>query len=143
MNARRVLLAGAVVAFGGALAGLQGTRAAFVGTTANTGNSLAAAASFPDYPSAVVADDPLFYHRLDDAAGSVTAADASGHGLPGVYGTTNASGWNGLWPMDDASGTTATDKAAATTVHDLVLHGTSGFTRKYIGTAQFSYPTRA
>src|SRR5690242_11882979 len=76
------------------------TWAYFTGTDAVTGNAFAAAASFPDYPSTIVADGPLFYHRLDDAAGTLTAADSSGNGRTGVYGIGVAATWTGLWPMD-------------------------------------------
>ncbi len=63
---------------------------AFTSTTSNTGSSLSAAATFPTYPQAVLDDNPLVYYRGDDAAGSATAADSSGHGTTGTYSATAA-----------------------------------------------------
>jgi hypothetical protein len=105
-----------------AVAGLPGARGAFVGSTASTG-AFTSAASFPDYPASVNADHPLLYHRLDDAAGSVTAADSSGNGATGVYGMTKLRGWNGLWPMDENAGLTAGDLSGAATPHPLTRNG--------------------
>lgn len=39
----------------------------------------------PKYSDLVLADNPIGYWRLDDARGSLTAADASGNGRQGVY----------------------------------------------------------
>src|SRR3954453_10765865 len=100
------------------------TSAAFSATTASSGNAWTAAAGFPDYPSAVVADHPLAYYRLGDPAGSVTATDSSGNGATGVYGVTDHFGWSGLWPMDENGGGTARDlSATAAGTHDLTVHG--------------------
>jgi signal peptidase I len=58
---------------------------AFTASTVNPGNSVAAAVTFPTYPQAVIADNPLVYYRGDDADGSLTAADSSGNGTTGSY----------------------------------------------------------
>jgi hypothetical protein len=113
-----------VVAFGSALLHLPQTFAAFTGSDTSPGNSVTAAAVFPDYPATVNADAPLFYHRLDDAPGSVTAEDSSAHAAHGIYATAQSTNtWTGLWPLDENSGPTATDLARSTAAHDLTLHG--------------------
>ena len=93
--------------------------AAFFATTTNTGNALTAAATFPTYPASVVADGPLFYHRMDDVAGSVTATDSSGNNNPGVYGSTTTAA--GTWSMDEGSGSTAKDQSGVAAPNDLTL----------------------
>ena len=133
-----LVLAGTVV---------SGAGAAFVGITGTTGNSFDAAAVFPDFPSAVVADQPAFYHRFEDPATALTAADSSGNGNPGVYGASTFAGWTGLWPMDENAGGTARDLSGAATTHDLTGHGTgwaagrSGSALSFDGTS--SYATSA
>lgn len=62
----------------------------FAASTSNPGNALLANATFPDYPTSVKADAPLFYLRADDVAPSTTMADASGKARPGVYNGTVA-----------------------------------------------------
>jgi hypothetical protein len=106
-----------------AVAALPPVHSAFVGTTTNGGNSLTAAASFPDYPTTVIEDHPQTYYRLDDPAGAVTAADSSGNGTTGAFGTAYNRTWAGLWPMDDNTGTTAKDMSGVATTHDLTLSG--------------------
>jgi len=56
----------------------------FLALLASTG----AAPTTGPYPSAVLADTPYYYYRLDDAAGSVAPVDSSGGGLTGAaHGT--------------------------------------------------------
>ncbi|MBW8801605.1 MAG: hypothetical protein JF597_51160, partial [Streptomyces sp.] len=97
--------------------------ATFTATTGDTGNAFTAAASFPDYPTAVLAANPLAYYRLDDTPGSITAADSSTHGSPGVYGTANYAAWTGLWPMDEGGGATTADLSGNATRHPLTRDG--------------------
>ena len=116
--------------------------AAFVATTTNSGNSISAAAAFPDYPTVVQGDSPLFYHRLDDTAGSTTAADSSGHGLTGVNGTANTAA-KLLLPFDEGSGTAAADLAGQTTANNATLTnatwaaGHSGSAAAFDGTGDY------
>ncbi|WP_433064992.1 LamG domain-containing protein [Dactylosporangium sp. CS-033363] len=58
---------------------VPGAFAAFSAQTGNTGNSFTAAATFPTYSQAVLADAPLFYHRLADSTGTTSLADSSGN----------------------------------------------------------------
>jgi len=107
---RRVRLVAAVAVLLLAGVSLPTAYAVFVGTDVNGGNALAAAAVFPTYPAMVTSDNPLFYHRFEETGGSSTAADSSGHGLTGVYGT----GYQParlLLPFDEAAGSTAHDLA--------------------------------
>jgi hypothetical protein len=112
----------------GLAAGLPTSRATFVAGT-SAGASWGAAASFPSYAQAVVADGPSFYYRMDDAAGSTTATDASGNGSTGVHAPyTGANLATGLWPLDDAAGPTARDLSGASPAADLSLQGTAAWT---------------
>lgn len=65
--------------------------ATFSATTANTGSSFAAAATFPTYPQTVLGDSPAVYYRSADANGSTSAVDSSPNGTNGVYVGTAAS----------------------------------------------------
>jgi hypothetical protein len=99
--------------------------AAFFNTTGSSG-TWAAAALFPTYSQAVIADGPTFYYRMNDSAGSSTAADSSGHASRGVYSPyTGADLETGVWPLDEGSGSTAADLAGVSPVNDLTLHSAS------------------
>ncbi|HEV3345215.1 MAG TPA: right-handed parallel beta-helix repeat-containing protein, partial [Pirellulales bacterium] len=52
------------------------------------------------YSSNVLGDNPVAYYRLADAAAAKTAADASGHGLGGVYQGNVTLGLQGALPSD-------------------------------------------
>ena len=118
------------------LLGVPMVGASFSSTTSSSGNAWGAASSFPDYPTAVIADHPLAYYRLNDAAGSLTASDSSGNGNTGVYGISDYFGWNGLWPMDEGGGGAARDlSASAAGTHDLTLHGAGWTASGHSGSA--------
>jgi hypothetical protein len=107
---RRVRVAAGVAVLLLAGTSLPDAYAVFARTDVNGANSLAAAATFPTYAAIVTTDNPLFYHRFEETGGSSTAADSSGHGLTGVYGT----GYQParlLLPFDEAAGATAHDLA--------------------------------
>lgn len=80
----RALLALLGLAALAAGSGIAATNADFSATTGNMGNSLTAAASFPRYREAVLADHPSFYYRLDDDFRNGQAADETGTS-PGRY----------------------------------------------------------
>jgi hypothetical protein len=84
--------------------------AAFTGVTSNAASSFTAAATFPTYPQAVLADNPVAYYRADDAAGSASAADSSGGGNTGVY-VTPTTGFQA--PGSPAGGSVTADTALA------------------------------
>ncbi len=118
------------------LPGVPMAAAGFSATTSNSGDAWGAASGFPDYPTAVIADHPSAYYRLDDAAGSLTARDSSGNGNTGVYGISDYFGWNGLWPMDEGGGGTARDlSASAAGTHDLTVHGAGWSASGHSGSA--------
>lgn len=92
------------------IAGMAGGRTAadFSSTTANSGNSFSAAATFGAatfatgalvdayadsalYAATVLTDNPRGYWRLGEPAGTTTATDASGNGLHGTYPTGSVS----------------------------------------------------
>lgn len=100
---------------------------------------------YPDYASAVIADDPLFYHRLDEAPGSTVAADSSGHQRSGTHPPETGGALSGLWTMDEGAGGTAADRSAAVPAHDLTVSGTgwsgtaiSGSSLSFDGTAAYA-----
>jgi len=106
--------------------------------------------SSPDYPSAVAADDPLFYHRLEEAPGSTVAADSSGHGNLGTYPPEDAGVLTGLWTMDEGAGATAADVSAVAATHDLTVSGTtwsgaaiSGSALSFDGTTSYAAASSA
>lgn len=103
------------------LVALPAAWGAFSGQSADTGNKMTAAALFPDYPTSVLADGPLFYHRLEEAPGTAIAADSSGNGRSGIYSTEGGGSLSGLWPMDEGAGTTAADVSDMPATHDLTL----------------------
>lgn len=113
---------------------LREVSAAFVASRTNSGNSVAAAATFPTYPTAVVNDSPLFYHRLNDAADSVTAADSSGNGLTGVHTPDHATGAGFLAPFDEGAGSTVKDLSGAATPRNLTAVNMA-WAAGYTGTA--------
>jgi hypothetical protein len=87
-------------------------------------NSFATAATYPTYPERVIAGDPLFYHRLDDAAGSTSAVDSSGNDLTGAYTPgTAASNVAFVMPFDEGAGTTAADLSGRVPALDGTLNG--------------------
>jgi hypothetical protein len=87
-------------------------------------NEFGTAATYPTYPETVTADAPLFYHRLDDTAGSTTAADSSGNGSTGVYTPGTAADNVALvMPFDENAGTVARDLSGAVPPHDGTLNG--------------------
>ena len=89
--------------------------AAFTATTANSGNTFTAAASFPTYPAAVTGDGAALLHRSDEnpsSSATSTAADAAGTSQPGTYnGRTN--GPSTHWEFDENAGATAADSSGA------------------------------
>ncbi len=89
--------------------------AAFVGTSANSGNQFSAAATFPAYPASITSDSPWAYLRGEETASSSvtsTAADSSGNGRSGTYdGQTN--GPSTRWNFDEGTGTVADDSSGA------------------------------
>ena len=60
------------------------TQSAFTGSTSNLPNTFSAAATFPTYSQAVLADAPLSYWRLSESS-ATTAADASGNSNNATY----------------------------------------------------------
>jgi hypothetical protein len=68
----------------GATMPIAGTN--FRSTSTNGANTYAASAVFPDYASSVLADQPLFYHRMTEGTGTTSMIDTSPHGSTGVYG---------------------------------------------------------
>jgi signal peptidase I len=108
--APRVLTVGCVAA--SLLAMLAPPAAAvFTLTSTNPNNQFTASGTFPTYPAAVNADGPSFYHRADDAAGMVTAADASANSRTGTYATVAQP--KTVWEFDENSGTGTADLATA------------------------------
>ncbi|MDQ6642048.1 MAG: hypothetical protein M3Y66_06085, partial [Actinomycetota bacterium] len=81
VGATVALTVASVVTSGGA------ADAAFLTKAVNSNNSLAAAADFYAYRTAVLADAPLMYWRLSEASGTI-AADASVNGRVGTYAGT-------------------------------------------------------
>lgn len=66
------------------------SESSFSGSTSNLPNTFAAAATFPTYPQAVLADTPLSYWRLGESS-ATTAADSSGNNNNATYmGTAQA-----------------------------------------------------
>ncbi|MHB1844345.1 MAG: LamG domain-containing protein [Deltaproteobacteria bacterium] len=83
---------------GGATAGGVGsTGGSSGGAPATSGDGGATAGC--GYPAAVLADAPVAYYRLDESSGS-RAADASGHGQSGSYGSGVTLGVSGLLTGD-------------------------------------------
>lgn len=60
-----------------------------------------------DYPTAVKADSPLVYLRLNDAVGSTSAADSSGNGHVASSSDPPVFGQPTLLPVDDGTGAAA------------------------------------
>jgi len=107
---RRLLaVAGLVVALLATLG--RPASAAFSFTRTNSGNQFTAGAVFSTYPAAVTADTPTFYHREDDAAGTVTAADTSANNRTGAYAVVGQP--KTVWEFDENTGTTTADLATA------------------------------
>ncbi|HEX8632158.1 MAG TPA: hypothetical protein VF755_28700, partial [Catenuloplanes sp.] len=91
--------------------------AAFTAGTTNSGNALAAAATFPTYPTAVTGDSAWAYHRGDESTSSTptsTAVDTSGNSRSGTYsGMTGGAATSTRWNFDDGSGPTAADSSGS------------------------------
>ncbi len=88
--------------------------AAFTATTANT-SSFGAAATFRTYPSQVLNNGPLFFHKEEEARTNTTgstAADASTNAQPGTY-SGRLDGPSMWWKLDDGTGSTAADQSGA------------------------------
>ena len=86
--------------------------AVFTAATANT-SSFATAATFRTYPSQVLNNAPLFYHKEEEATtGTSVAADASTNARPGTY-SGRLDGPSMWWALDEGSGTTAGDQSGA------------------------------
>lgn len=95
--------------------------AVWTAATTNT-STLAAAAGFPTYPSAVTAGSAWAFYRGEEApsaAATSTAVDSSGNNRPGAYnGPTN--GPSTHWTFDENGGTTAADSSGAANTGTLV-----------------------
>ena len=76
----------------GALAATAG--ATFSSTRANGSNSFGAAATFDTYQQSVLADSPLFYHRMDDPAGTTVLDDTSSNNRDGTYNEATSAAYN-------------------------------------------------
>ena len=108
----------AVVVLAAVLFAVGGEAGAAFTAQRTSSSSFAAAGSFPDYPTAVTADNPLFFYRGDDQPGSPVATDSSGNGVTGVYASQGASF---MAPFSEGAGTTAHDDSGAATPSDLSL----------------------
>ena len=89
--------------------------ATFTALTSSSGNSWAAAATFPTYPQSVANSGSWAYHRGDEAvstAATSAVADSSGNTRPGTYRspTDGASTW---WRFNEGSGLVAEDSSGA------------------------------
>ena len=97
----------------------------------------------------MTADSPLFYHRLEEAPGAVTAADSSGNGNVGVHGSSSQSqSWSRHWPLDENTGSTSRDLAGLAPTADLTLSGAtwtspgrSGSALAFNGTSHYAATT--
>lgn len=88
---RRVAAAAAVAAV--AVGGISDpAAAAFTRSAANAGSSLSAASNFYPYKTAVTADSPYLFWRLDETSGTAVA-DTSGNSRPGTVTGTGYT-WN-------------------------------------------------
>ena len=138
-----------VVSVGLALLGLfaalvEPVWSAFTGTTTNSGNTITAAASFPDYPASVASNTPWAYHRSEEAgsaAATLAAADSSST-HPGTFdGITN--GPSTRWKFDENAGTTITyDSSGASNSGALSgspawVTGMSGSALSFNGSSQY------
>jgi hypothetical protein len=113
------------------------TSASFTGSTA-AGSGFAASPTFPSYSASVQGDSPLLYHRMEEPAGKITAADSSGNGRVGVYGPRFFAGNLGfMLPLDDGSGGTARDLSGDATVQDATLSGATWTTGRSGGALAF------
>ena len=121
-GARSRLTAAVVAALGLSAMAMGPAWAAWNATTTNGGNNLAAAATFPTYPTEATSDSPWAYYREEDAASAAAtsvAADSSGNGRSGTYnGTTN--GPSTYYSFDENSGATAQDSSGAVNTGTLV-----------------------
>ncbi|HYN93368.1 MAG TPA: LamG domain-containing protein [Pilimelia sp.] len=112
---RRLPVPVALVALALAAAtGVTSAGAAFTAAVNSTGNSVAAAASFPNYPTSV-GTSQWAYHRLEQApssAGTLAVADTSTSARPGtLQGPTN--GPSTRYDLDETTGPAADSSGAA------------------------------
>ncbi|WP_459645578.1 LamG domain-containing protein [Kineococcus sp. NUM-3379] len=100
--------------------------AAFSASVASS-SPLTVAASFPNHPAAVNAASPSFYHRLEDASGSPTAADSSANASPGVHA--GASAVQPVWmaSFDEGAGGVVNDVSGDTTRQNGAFYPAAGW----------------
>lgn len=113
---RRVAAAAAVAAV--AVGGISDpAAAAFTRSAANAGSSLAAASTFYPYRTAVMADSPYFFWRLDEPSGTVVTDETTANRPGTLRGTTYAWGQAGALPSEtrEASLSTTTSSITADT----------------------------
>lgn len=96
---RQVAAAAAVAAV--AVGGLSDpAAAAFTRSAANSGSSLAAAASFHPYRSAVLADSPYLYWRLDETGGTAVEDESTNNRDATVTGSSYVWNQGGALPAE-------------------------------------------
>ena len=91
------------------------------------------------YPSAVLAERPKAYYRLDETTG-VDAVDASGNGRTGVYGGTYSQGVGGALYGDTVNKAVATTTGFAVLGNDVVKESTSSSVELWFRTSTAGRP---
>ena len=110
---RRVAAAAAVAAV--AVGGISDpAAAAFTRSAANAGSSLAAASNFYPYRTAVMADSPHLFWRLDEASGTVVSDETTANRPGTLRGGTYAWGQGGALASETREASLSTTTASIT-----------------------------